>query len=151
MEASEVRRASAEDADDVGRLLDAFNTEFDDPTPGPEFLAGRVRELLGRDDFIVMLVGPEPLGVAVVRFRPTLWSEGLEAYIEELYVVPERRGEGLGRALLEATLAEARRAGANRIDLGTAESDTAARGLYASAGFTNLEHGAKMLFYERDL
>jgi len=45
----------------------------------------------------------------------------------------------------------ARAQGATRIDLGTSETDTAAIGLYESCGFSNLEHGAKMLFYERDL
>jgi ribosomal protein S18 acetylase RimI-like enzyme len=41
-----------------------------------------------------------------------------------------------------------------RIELGTAETDTAARGLYESAGFTNRERepdGPVMLFYEREL
>ena len=37
------------------------------------------------------------------------------------------------------------------MDLGTNEQDTAARGLYESEGFTNLEDGAPNYFYEIDL
>jgi ribosomal protein S18 acetylase RimI-like enzyme len=69
-------------------------------------------------------------------------------------VVPSRRGQGLGRALLEAAMETARGEGAVHIDLGTSEDDTAARGLYESVGFTNREgkpDGPVMLYYERDL
>jgi GNAT superfamily N-acetyltransferase len=70
------------------------------------------------------------------------------------YVIPERRGRGLGRALLEAALDHARKRGAARIDLNTSVSDVAARALYESAGFTNGEGGSEgptMLYYERDV
>jgi ribosomal protein S18 acetylase RimI-like enzyme len=90
----------------------------------------------------------------VLRFRPALWSAGLECYLAELYVVPDKRGHGLGRALLEHAMDLARERGADTIDLGTSEDDTAARALYESAGFTNREgrpDGPVMLYYERDL
>jgi ribosomal protein S18 acetylase RimI-like enzyme len=80
--------------------------------------------------------------------------EGLDAYLEELYVAPALRGHGLGRTLLEAAMEESRRHGATRIELGTSEDDTAARALYESTGFTNREgkpDGPIMYFYERDL
>jgi ribosomal protein S18 acetylase RimI-like enzyme len=56
--------------------------------------------------------------------------------------------------LLEAAMDHARERGAARIDLGTSESDVAARALYESTGFTNREGGPEgptMLYYERDL
>jgi ribosomal protein S18 acetylase RimI-like enzyme len=91
----------------------------------------------------------------MLRFRETVWSDKLDAYLEELYVVPARRGEGLGRGLMERALELAREHGAGRIDLGTAVDDRAARALYESLGFTNLEKpddpGTQMLFYEREL
>jgi ribosomal protein S18 acetylase RimI-like enzyme len=64
------------------------------------------------------------------------------------------RGRGLGRALLERAMEVARARGATRMDLTTAVDDAAAHGLYASAGFTNLEggpDGSSMLYYEREL
>jgi hypothetical protein len=48
----------------------------------------------------------------------------------------------------------AREAGASGIDLNTGTTDTVARALYESCGFTNREgspDGPSMLFYERDL
>ena len=149
-----VRQAADEDARVVARLLDDFNTEFGDPTPGVEFLAERFRELRRRDELAVLLAGEPPLGIAVLRLRPALWSEGLNAYLEELYVAPDRRGEGFGRELLEATMALARERGAVRIELGTSVDDRSARALYESSGFTNREgepDGPSMLFYEREL
>ena len=89
-----------------------------------------------------------------MRFFPSIWSGELDAYLEELYVVPALRGQGIGRALLERAMAVAREAGATHMDLNTGETDTAARGLYESAGFTNRESrpdGPKMLYYEREL
>ncbi|HWI74361.1 MAG TPA: GNAT family N-acetyltransferase, partial [Baekduia sp.] len=122
------RIATTEDADTIGRLLHAFNVEYDEPTPTPAALAERVRELLAAGDMRVVLADDDA-GVAVLRLRPSLWSRALEAYLAELYIVPARRGQGLGRALLERTLAVAREAGADHIDLGTSEDDVAARAL----------------------
>ena len=152
-DAIEVRAAGPDEAKAAAGLLHAFNTEFGDPSPGVEVLARRVAELVEGGELAVLLAGNPPVGVAVYRLRPFLWgAEGQEAYLEELFVVPERRGQGFGRALLDAVLARARAAGAVRIDLGTGEGDVAARALYESAGFINRDDdGAPMLFYERDL
>ena len=149
-----VRRAGESDAEAVGRLLHDFNTEFEEPTPGPAALAERVRELLAGGDTAILVGGPGPDGLAVLRFRLSIWTRGLECYLAELYVVPARRGEGLGRALMEAAMDEARKRGADYMDLGTSEDDVAARGLYESLGFSNREgkpDGPLNYFYEREL
>ena len=146
-----IRRAGPGDAIAAGRLLFDFNTEFAEPTPPPDALAVRVRQLLAARDTQILLGGPGPDGIAVLRFRPALWSSGLECYLAELYVRPDRRGEGLGRALMEAAIALAREAGADTMDLGTNATDTAARGLYEALGFTHLEGGEPNFFYEREL
>jgi GNAT superfamily N-acetyltransferase len=150
-----VRGAEPGDAEAIARLLHDFNREFDEATPGPAFLAQRVRDLLAAGEIRVLLGGgAEPLGLALLRFRPALWADGLDCYLEELYVVPDRRGHGLGRALMEAAIELARERGAVRMDLGTGEGDVAARALYESLGFTNRERGPDgplNFFYERDL
>jgi ribosomal protein S18 acetylase RimI-like enzyme len=154
MSEARVRRGEAADADAIGRLLHDFNTEYDDPTPGPAALAARIRELLAGGDTIVLLAGDGPDGLAVLRLRPSIWSAALECYLAELYVVPDRRGRGLGRALMEAAIAAARDAGADHMDLGTSEDDAAARALYERMGFTNREgspDGPVMYVYEREL
>ena len=149
-----VRRGEVTDAEAIGKLLHDFNREFDEPTPSPDWLAGRVRRLVAEGQLTVLLAGPGPDGLAVLRFRPQIWSEALECYLAELYVVPERRGNGLGRALMEAAIELARDEGADYMDLGTGEDDVAARALYESLGFDNRggrPEGQVNYFYEREL
>jgi len=149
-----VRRATAADVTAIGQLLHDFNREYDDPTPGPVVLAERIGRLLDSDETVILLGGSGPDGLAVLRFRPAFWSAGLECNLAELYVVPARRGQGLGRRLMERALDQARQLGADYMDLGTSEDDVAARALYESLGFTNREAGLTgpvNFCYERDL
>jgi ribosomal protein S18 acetylase RimI-like enzyme len=149
-----VRRADADDAAVIGRLLHDFNREYDEPTPEPAALAERLRQLIEGGDTAVLLAGDGPNGLAVLRFRAAIWTCGLECYLAELYVAPASRGRGLGRALMEAALREARARGADTMDIGVDEPDLAARHLYESLGFTNRSGGADgplMYVYERDL
>jgi GNAT superfamily N-acetyltransferase len=149
-----VRRATLADAADVARLLHDFNTEFSEPVPEVDVLADRVARFIERGEATFLLAGDGPEGVAEIRFRPSIMTGALDAYLEELYVAPSKRGQGLGRALLEAAMDVARSEGATRMELGTSEDDTAARALYESAGFSNREgkpDGPVMFFYERDL
>lgn len=154
MTETQVRRGGVEDAAAIARLLHDFNTEYDEPTPGVERLTEIVTAMFGAGEITVLLAGAGPDGIAVLRLRTAIWTGEPEAHLQELYVVPARRGQGIGRALLEATMDAARAAGATRIDLNTGTTDTAARALYESSGFTNREgspDGPSMLFYEREL
>ena len=149
-----VRRAELADAEVVGWLLHDFNSEYQEPTPGPRAIAERVHELLAAGEITVLLGGAGPHGLAVLRFRPALYADSLDCYLEELYVVPDRRGQGLGRALLETAMSVARDEGAAHMDLGTGEDDVAARALSESLGFSNREgrpDGPLNYFYEREL
>ncbi|HEY2298564.1 MAG TPA: GNAT family N-acetyltransferase [Jatrophihabitans sp.] len=151
-----VRLASAADAAAVGALLHDFNTEFGDPTPGAHALAARIVELMSIDTSVIVgRSGADGLdGLAVLRFRPSIWTPNLECYLAELYVAPAERGNGLGRALMLAAMDHARERGADYMDLGTDETDTAARALYESLGFDNHNgrtDGPTSYFYERDL
>ena len=76
-----VRRAERADAEEVGRLLHDFNSEFDEPTPGPAALAERTRQLLEAGDTVVLLAGDGPDGLAVLRLRLGIWTDGLECYL----------------------------------------------------------------------
>jgi ribosomal protein S18 acetylase RimI-like enzyme len=150
----QVRRAGSEDAAQIARLLDDFNKEFSEPTPGVAALTEYVERLLREGEITVLLSGDGPDAIALTRFRPSIWTGEPEAHLQELYVAPPLRGRGIGRALLEATIELTREAGATGIDLNTGATDTAARALYESAGFTNREgapDGPSMLFYEREI
>jgi ribosomal protein S18 acetylase RimI-like enzyme len=151
---SEVHRATQDDATTVARLLHDFNAEYDEPTPAVPVLAERLRELLAAEEIAVLLAGDPPLGFALFRTRPSLWSKAGDTYLEELYVVPEQRGEGIGGALLDAAIEAARAVGADHFELTTGEDDKAAISLYKSRKLTNSEggpDGPRMLYYELDL
>ena len=150
----DVRIATSDDAPAIGQLLHDFNTEYNDVTPGPARLADRIRPLLAGGDTVVLLGGTGPDGLAVLRFRAAIWSDGLECYLAELYVKPQLRGRGLGRAIMQKSMEVARARGADYMDLGTSEDDVAARSLYESLGFINRENGPEgpiTYFYEREL
>jgi ribosomal protein S18 acetylase RimI-like enzyme len=136
----------------AGRLLHDFNTEYDDPSPGPDALADRLGTLVGAGETDVLLVGGED-GVAVLRFRPALWTLANECYLAELYVAPTRRGGGLGRVLLRACVDRAVARGCDYAELATTEDDVVARHLYEAEGFRRTEgDGGPLAFhYEREL
>jgi ribosomal protein S18 acetylase RimI-like enzyme len=149
------RVAGPTDAEEVAELLDRFQLEFDEPTPGAQVLAGRVRDHIGRGLSVFLLAGPHGVGVGQLRFREWLFTGEPICYLEELYVVPDHRGQGHGRALMESAMRVARERGATTIELTTSATDTAARALYERLGFTNLERvgdpETQMLYYEREL
>jgi GNAT superfamily N-acetyltransferase len=149
-----VRLADRGDLAALGLLAHEFNEEFEEATPGPGVLAERIGALVESGEMEALLAGEGPDGFALLQFQATIWSARPNCCVAELYVVPGRRGDGLGRALMDAALARARERGAGHVDLNTSEVETAARGLYESLGFTNTEgagDGPRMLYYEKDI
>lgn len=148
-----IREATVQDAATIACLLHDFNTEFEAETPGVEALTRHATRMLSEGEMLVLLGGDGPDGLALLRFRPSVWTEKSEAYLQELYVAPPQRRRGIGQALLETAIATCRQSGAAWIELTTAETDRAARALYAKLGFRNEEDpdGPAMLYYELDL
>jgi len=143
------------DAEVVGRLLFDFNTEFDTPTPDAAGFADRFRDLLGRDDVVVLLSGPADgeTGFAFLTLRPTPYYAGPLAQLEELYVVPDLRGGGIGTALLTGSVEAVRAADCEEMHIGVDEVDADTRRFYEQHGFVNIEAGTdyRMLLYTREL
>jgi ribosomal protein S18 acetylase RimI-like enzyme len=85
---------------------------------------------------IVAEVEGEVAGYVALGHPTGLASNRHVLSVRGLAVAPGFQGRGLGRALLRGAVAEARRRGARRLTLRVLGSNSAARALYESSGFT---------------
>lgn len=69
-------------------------------------------------------------GIVQYLFHRSHWYIADVCYLQDLFVAPEVRGHGVGRALIEATADKAREAGAARLYWMTHENNATARALY---------------------
>jgi GNAT superfamily N-acetyltransferase len=147
--------ADASHAEVVGRLLRDFNDEFETPGPTVADFARRFRTLLLREDVLVLLAGPQEAwtGFAFLTLRPTPYYDGRLAQLEELYVVPQRRDQGIGTELIRAALRLVRGRGAAEMHINVDEVDVDTRRFYERHGFVNIEPGTdyRMLCYLQEL
>ena len=70
------------------------------------------------------------VGIVHYLFHRSTWTLGDYCYLQDLFTAEEARGEGVGRALIEAVYDEARAAGASRVYWLTQETNATARRLY---------------------
>ena len=70
------------------------------------------------------------IGIAQYIFHRSCWTIGDYCYLQDLFVAPDVRGSGAGRALIAAVESEARKAGASRVHWLTKEDNHSARALY---------------------
>lgn len=136
----QIERASPADIDTIHRLLASQFDEHDIHT-SPEALRGAIAAVFEREHlgfFLVARDRGEIIGLAAVSFAWTLEHGGKSAWLDELYVVAGRRGEGVGRALLERVMGEARELGCQAVDLEVDAAHRRAERLYERAGFQRL-------------
>jgi ribosomal protein S18 acetylase RimI-like enzyme len=133
-----VWRASAEEADAVAGLMAGFRDHLDKADPPDDEVRASVERILAEpsSEFLLAAVDGDPLGVCQLRYRWSVWTSAEDCWLEDLYVVPEARRSGLGRALVDAALDSARERGCVRIELDVDEDNDPALGLYAAAGFS---------------
>lgn len=123
-------------AKDKARWLELFRsyiTFYEAEVPEPVIALTWQRLLAGSDNMVGLVAVDEtdtPLGLASLVFHRSTWSESWYCYLEDLFVDGAVRGSGAGRALIEATYAEADRRGASRTYWATAETNARARRLY---------------------
>lgn len=70
------------------------------------------------------------LGFVHYLFHPVTWAVGPRCYLEDLFTSPEVRGQGVGRALIEAVYTAADQRGADQVYWLTQDSNATARKLY---------------------
>jgi len=157
MDAADVRLVStADDATIAADLLDAFNLEFGAPTPGRDTIAARLTSLVGTQTTFALMVSPrrsgEVVGVALVTLRTNVWYEGWVGLLDELYVIPEHRNNGLGSSLLRAAEAELVARGGEVLEIGVDGEDGDAQRFYERHGYVDhdawSDQPSKMYFRE---
>ncbi len=74
--------------------------------------------------------GGRLVGIVHYLFHLTTWTTGPYCYLQDLFTAPEARGQGVGRALIEAVVAAAQAAGASRVYWLTHETNAQAMALY---------------------
>ena len=140
------RLATDEDAKTVARLLTEFRDHQGRDWPDDATFLGSVRRLMGDPDTEFLLAGEPADGVCQLRYRFGVWYATEDCAIEDVFVRQGARGNGLGRALVEAALERARARGCRRVELDTSEANTAALALYRSLGFDAGPEGDRDLF-----
>ena len=147
------RRAGPDDAETVARLLHDFNTEFDTPSPGAAILTRRLQSLLAGPDTIAYLAGEPAVGVALVTLRRNVWYDGPVALLDELYVEPDRRGQGLGAAMIRMLIADAEAQGVSAIEINVDAGDVDAQRFYERQGFSGVDPdtGERAYYYSLEL
>lgn len=120
------------DRDEWLPLWHAYLTFYESELPGDvtgvvfgRLVAGDgVHGVLARDD------DGRAIGFVHWLFHPSTWSTGPCCYLEDLFVAPEVRGGGVGRALIAHVKEQATDAGASKVYWLTQETNATARTLY---------------------
>ena len=115
-----------------------------DGDPVPEDFADRLRKAVEAGDLEVLAARAEDqlLGVALLAYRLNVSAGGIFASVEDLYVRPEARGRGVGRALLQAADERCEKRGISYVEAQVEEK--AAELFYTAVGYEP-ETGVRVL------
>jgi len=104
-------------------------------------LARAVDAVLDEPALGFLQVARTPTGVVGVAYVSMIWSlehGGRSAWLDELYVEPEYRMQGVGTELLHAVMERAHRLGCAAMDLEVDAEHARAERLYERAGYRRL-------------
>jgi ribosomal protein S18 acetylase RimI-like enzyme len=130
----EVRPATAADEEPLATLDRAAWTPFSSPGPLDE-REPFFNERTPLEDVLVAVVDGEVAGYVRLNRSSRFRSSDHVLTVNGIAVDPALQGRGVGRALIEAAVAEARARGARRLTLRVFSANERARRLYESAGF----------------
>lgn len=131
-----VRQATIADLDLLLPLFDAYRQFYgqsSDLTGARSFL----RDRFEHQQSIILLADSAGQAVGFVQLFPSFSSTRLARtlILNDLFVAPDARGTGAGRALLSQACEYGRNVGAARLSLSTAVTNTTAQCLYERAGW----------------
>jgi GNAT superfamily N-acetyltransferase len=132
-----VRQATVADLDLLVPLFDQYR-QFYRRTPDPEGGRRFLRERFAHHQSVIFLAFDRETAFGFTQLYPS-FSSGAMARIfilNDLFVAPEARGQGVGAALLDAAAAYGRSVGAIHLVLSTELTNTAAQRLYEKNGWT---------------
>jgi len=145
------------DLDDLVQLTLAFRNYLGQSQPSAAEFRDSIRILL-KDPNTEFLVARNadgtPLGYAQVRYRYSAWIPGLGAEMEDLFVLPFARRQGIGLELAESVTGRARKRSCRVIGLNTNERNEAALSLYQRLGFIAERaswNGSRQLWLEKNI
>ena len=141
--ADNVRQAGAEDVDLVAPLFDAYRQFYAQPSDlalARAFLAER----LTRGESVIFVAERDGRPVGFVQLYPLFSSTAARPrrlwLLNDLYVAPEARNGGVGRALMDRARQLAQATDAVGLELATARTNVRAQRLYESLGYRIDEH-----------
>ena len=129
-----IRDATAEDHDAWRVLWQGFLDYYEmhlDPAI-TAFTWGRLMDPASPMTLRLAVVDGVPLGFAIHQHHPSSWVMGDDCYLEDLFVAPQARGKGLGRALINDLIGLAKAQGWHRLYWHTGHGNATARKLYDS-------------------
>jgi ribosomal protein S18 acetylase RimI-like enzyme len=136
MTALAIRHATPDDLDELAPLFDAYRRFYEQP--GDVALASAyLHARMERGESVILVAEADGQMLGFCQMYPT-WCSVAAArtfVLYDLFVDPEVRRAGVGRALMLAAQAFGREAGAVRLDLSTAHTNTRAQALYESLGW----------------
>ncbi len=132
-----VRRATTADVAAVARLFNGYR-QFYQQGSDLALCERFIGERLAQDQSVIFLAedaGGEPIGFT--QLYPTFCSVAAAPIyvLYDLFVAPESRKSGAGRALMMRARQHAEETGAVRLDLSTAKDNFAGQHLYESLGY----------------
>ena len=150
-----VRAASSNDVENLTKLIVAFRDFLGRDGPAEADIRQSMVAQLHNPDVVALIAFEEgvPIGYAFVLFRYSHWVNGIEATVNDLFVLERGRGAGTGRELITQVLSVARSRGSRLVTLSTNEMNTASNRIYESLGFTcysNIWRG-KQIYYRLSL
>jgi ribosomal protein S18 acetylase RimI-like enzyme len=138
----QVRPALAEDRQAFLVLVGALYQELDEDRPPERRLAKLFDGAVAGDSpfklFFAVVEG-ELCGMLSLAIVPTTQGAGCFAYLDDVFVLEQHRGQGIGTELVWGALNHARRSGCIRVELGTRRDNVRARRLYERLGFQELD------------